>query len=56
MTSSRPYRKGMPPKQAAKEIRKNMGTQFSSPVGEAFLKVFEEKLSTAESQDHEKVK
>jgi len=56
MTSSRPYRKGMPPKQAAKEIRKNMGTQFSSPVGEAFLKVFEEMLSAADSQDPEKVK
>jgi putative nucleotidyltransferase with HDIG domain len=56
MTSSRPYRKGMPPKQAAKEIQKNMGTQFSHPVAEAFLKVFEEKLSREETPDHEKVK
>ncbi|MCX7039140.1 MAG: HD domain-containing protein, partial [Spirochaetes bacterium] len=56
MTSSRPYRKGMPPKQAAKEIQKNMGTQFSRPVAEAFLKIFEEKLSREESQDREKVK
>jgi putative nucleotidyltransferase with HDIG domain len=37
MTSSRPYRKGMPPKQAAKEIRKNAGTQFSEKVATAFL-------------------
>ena len=45
MTSSRPYRRGMPPKQAAREIEKNMGTQFSRPVAEAFLKVFEEDLN-----------
>ncbi len=38
MTSSRPYRKGMPPKQAAKEIEKNAGTQFSERLAEAFLK------------------
>ena len=41
MTSSRPYRKGMPPKHAAKEIRKGIGTQFSREVAEAFLTVFE---------------
>jgi putative nucleotidyltransferase with HDIG domain len=41
MTSSRPYRKGMPPRQAAKEIQKNIGTQFSPRVAEAFEKVFE---------------
>ncbi len=41
MTSSRPYRKGLPPKQAAREIRKGIGTQFSPQVAEAFLAVFE---------------
>ncbi len=41
MTSSRPYRKGMPSKQAAREIRKNMNTQFSERVGDAFLDVYE---------------
>jgi putative nucleotidyltransferase with HDIG domain len=37
MTSSRPYRKGMPPKQAVKEIEKNTGTQFSRRIADAFL-------------------
>jgi putative nucleotidyltransferase with HDIG domain len=37
MTSSRPYRKGMPAKQAAREIQKNSGTQFSQIMAEAFL-------------------
>ena len=37
MTSSRPYRKGMPRGQAAREIVKNIGTQFSKKVAEAFL-------------------
>ena len=41
MTSSRPYRKGMPSKQAAREIRKNLNTQFSEKVGDAFLCVYE---------------
>jgi len=46
MTSSRPYRKGMPPKQAAKEIQKNAGTQFSSRMADAFLCAFST-ISTA---------
>jgi putative nucleotidyltransferase with HDIG domain len=41
MTSSRPYRRGMPPKQAAREIQKQTGTQFSQEVAAAFMKVFE---------------
>jgi len=41
MTSSRPYRKGMPPKEAVREIQNNTGTQFSRQVSEAFLKVLE---------------
>jgi hypothetical protein len=35
------YLQGMPPRQAAREIRKGIGTQFSGPAAEAFLKVFE---------------
>jgi HD-GYP domain-containing protein (c-di-GMP phosphodiesterase class II) len=41
MTSSRPYRKGLPSKQAAREIRKNFNTQFSEKVGGAFLDVYD---------------
>ncbi len=41
MTSSRPYRKGLPFKQAAKEIQKNSGSQFAPEVATAFLKVLE---------------
>ena len=41
MRSSRPYRKGLPPRQAAREIRKGIGTQFSGSVVNAFLSVFE---------------
>jgi putative nucleotidyltransferase with HDIG domain len=44
MTSSRPYRRGMPPRQAAREIQKNIGTQFSRRVAEAFLEVFEKTI------------
>jgi putative nucleotidyltransferase with HDIG domain len=40
MTSSRPYRKGMPPRQAVKEIRRNAGTQFSRQIAEAFESAF----------------
>jgi len=41
MTSSRPYRRGMPPRQALKEIRKNAGVQFSGRVVDAFETMFE---------------
>ena len=41
MSSYRPYRKGLPPKQAAREIKKGIGTQFSGSVVSAFLSVFE---------------
>jgi putative nucleotidyltransferase with HDIG domain len=41
MTSNRPYRKGKPPEQAAREIMSGIGTQFSKDVAEAFLAVFE---------------
>jgi putative nucleotidyltransferase with HDIG domain len=46
MTSSRPYRKGMPPKQAAREIKKNIGTQLSKKVAEAFLDVYNEVINS----------
>jgi HD-GYP domain-containing protein (c-di-GMP phosphodiesterase class II) len=41
MTSDRSYRKGMPARQAAREIQKNAGTQFSPRIAEAFMEVFE---------------
>jgi putative nucleotidyltransferase with HDIG domain len=41
MISSRPYRKGLPPKQAAKEIRTKAGTQFAPRIADAFMEVFE---------------
>ena len=40
MTSSRPYRKGMPEAEALCEIRKNAGTQFSRRMAQAFLDSF----------------
>ena len=42
MTSSRPYRRGMPPKQALREIQKNSGAQFSRLIVEAFEGLFSE--------------
>jgi putative nucleotidyltransferase with HDIG domain len=36
MTSSRPYRKGMSARLAAREIQKNSGIQFSPKIAEAF--------------------
>ena len=44
MTSSRPYRKGLPPRQAKKEITVNTGSQFSPKVGQAFEIIFEKGL------------
>lgn len=44
MTSSRPYRKGMPAKQAAREIFRCAGSQFSPAMTEAFRQVFEQKI------------
>ncbi len=56
MTSSRPYRKGMPPKQAAREIEKSIGTQFSRTVAEAFLELFEKGITAQETyRDSKKV-
>jgi putative nucleotidyltransferase with HDIG domain len=41
MTSSRPYRKGLPFKHAAREIQRNAGTQFSPRITDAFMQAFE---------------
>ena len=43
MTADRPYRKGMPTKQAIDEIIRCTGTQFSPKVVEAFLYLYEHK-------------
>jgi putative nucleotidyltransferase with HDIG domain len=54
MTSSRPYRKGMPSRQAVKEIRKNVGTQFSQRITDAFLEVYERIVTPDKSSDSAK--
>ncbi len=41
MTSSRPYRKGLPPAQAMRAISRESGQQFAPDVVRAFEKVFE---------------
>jgi putative nucleotidyltransferase with HDIG domain len=50
MTSSRPYRKGLPKKQAAREIRRNTGTQFSQKVSDALMLVLERGASPASNE------
>lgn len=42
MTSSRPYRKGMPIEKALSIIKENLGRQFFTDVGEVFIKLGEE--------------
>lgn len=44
MTSDRPYRKGMTPREAAEEIVKHSGKQFDPEVVDAFKRVIREKL------------
>jgi len=41
MTSDRPYRRGLSPRDAAAEIRKHLGGQFHPLLGRAFLAVME---------------
>jgi HD-GYP domain-containing protein (c-di-GMP phosphodiesterase class II) len=51
MTTSRPYRDGLPPERAAAEILASAGTQFCPRVAEAFRRLFERgrfDLATAE--------
>jgi putative nucleotidyltransferase with HDIG domain len=54
MTSSRPYRRGLPPKQAAREIKKGIGTQFSDEVVHAFLSVFNKNPNLQSEEDYQK--
>lgn len=41
MTTTRPYRAGLPPEVAIKELKKYSGTQFDSRVVKAFMRAFE---------------
>ncbi|HAO92389.1 MAG: phosphohydrolase [Deltaproteobacteria bacterium GWC2_56_8] len=41
MTTTRPYRKGLPPAVAIAELRKFTGVQFDAQVVEAFIRAFE---------------
>jgi putative nucleotidyltransferase with HDIG domain len=41
MTTTRPYRKGLPTEVALDELRKNSGTQFDGRVVKAFINAFE---------------
>ena len=43
MTSSRPYRDGMPLAEAVRRLKEGRGTQFSPPVVDAFLKVLSQR-------------
>jgi len=40
MTSTRPYRSGMPPARAAEEIQRSTGTQFAKRIVEAFMEYY----------------
>ncbi|ADL12525.1 HD domain-containing phosphohydrolase [Acetohalobium arabaticum] len=42
MTSNRPYRSPMNPKEAVREIKENLGTQFDPELGKIFLELFYE--------------
>ncbi|MFQ5586060.1 MAG: HD domain-containing phosphohydrolase [Thermodesulfobacteriota bacterium] len=42
MTTSRPYRKGLPPEIAIDEIKREVGTQFDGEVVAAFVRSFED--------------
>jgi HD-GYP domain-containing protein (c-di-GMP phosphodiesterase class II) len=49
MTTSRPYRPGLPPERAAAEIRNGAGTQFCPRVVAAFTRLFEDGRFDAEA-------
>jgi HD-GYP domain-containing protein (c-di-GMP phosphodiesterase class II) len=44
MTTDRPYRKGMPPSEALKELLSKAGKQFDPTVIEAFKRVISSRL------------
>jgi len=48
ITSDRPYRKGVPPEEALREIKANAGTQFDPQVAEAFESVIRRLLAVEE--------
>jgi HD-GYP domain-containing protein (c-di-GMP phosphodiesterase class II) len=49
MTTSRPYRAGLPPERAAQEIRASAGTQLCPSVVEAFRALYESGRFTVEA-------
>ncbi|HTQ79656.1 MAG TPA: HD domain-containing phosphohydrolase [Thermoanaerobaculia bacterium] len=49
MTTSRPYRPGLPPERAAAEIREGAGTQFCPRVAAAFARLFDSGRFDAET-------
>ena len=55
MTSHRPYRKGMNPKEAISELEKNRGSQFDPDIVDAFIRLYKkgqiEKIIQEESED-----
>lgn len=54
MTSSRPYRRGMPPRQALREIQKNAGAQFSRRIVDAFEGVFANMIASSGAENTSK--
>jgi putative nucleotidyltransferase with HDIG domain len=48
MTTDRPYRKGIPPRQALEEIEAKSGKQFDPGVVEAFKRVINERMGGAD--------
>ena len=51
ITSTRPYRKGLPPQEATKRIHDNEGSQFNPLVVDAFKKVYRAKAADTNSVD-----
>jgi HD-GYP domain-containing protein (c-di-GMP phosphodiesterase class II) len=49
MTTSRPYRAGLPPERAAQEITASAGTQLCPSVVEAFLALYDKGHFTVEA-------
>ncbi len=54
MTSSRPYRRGMPQRQAIREIQQNAGAQFSRRIAETFVGLFERNVMPQNPADSAK--
>ncbi|MDD4587499.1 MAG: HD domain-containing protein [Heliobacteriaceae bacterium] len=54
MTTDRPYRKGMSPANAIKELEKHVGSQFDPVVVKAFVRVFKAGLLNGKAMTTEK--